>query len=156
MKRTLVASAVVAAAAGVASGCGGSSAAQAPAEDPGQVMKAVIRHELSGERGLSYGMLVTEQRKLVPVRTYRSCSPGPSMKASAVDVGILGIHDQVVAVPAIGKTKTKAVSYRLVVRAGGGDPTKLEDTGHLIAQEGHWHWTLSASSYDSFVNGSCP
>ena len=48
MKRTLVASAVVAAAAGVASGCGGSSAAQAPAEDPGQVMKAVIRHELSG------------------------------------------------------------------------------------------------------------
>ena len=153
MKRTLVASAVVAALVAVATGCGGSSAARPPAEDPGQVMKAVIRHELSGQRGLSYGMLVSEQRKLVPARIYRSCSPGPSMQASAVDVGILGIHDQVFAVPAIGKTKTKAVSYRIDFHDGS---RPITDTGHLIAQQGHWRWTLSASSLDSFAKGSCP
>jgi hypothetical protein len=153
VKRTLAALAVVAGVVAVASGCGSSSAAQAPTEDPGQVMKDVIRHELSGERNLSYGMLVSEQRKLVPARFYRSCSPGASIRKSAVDVGILGVHDQVFAVPALGKTKTKAVSYRIDFHDGS---QPITDTGHLIAQEGHWRWTLSASSLDSLTKGSYP
>jgi hypothetical protein len=135
----------------VAAGCGGSSAA--PSEDPGQVMKTVIRHELSGQRGLSYRMLVREQRKVVTARFYRSCSPGPSMQESDVEVGILGVHDEVFAVPALGQTKTKAVSYRIDFHDG---TQPITDKGHLIAQDGHWRWTLSASSFGSFVKGSCP
>jgi hypothetical protein len=153
VKRTLAALAVVAGVVAVASGCGSSSTQSAPTENPGQVMKAVIRHELSGQRNLSYGMLVSEQRKLVPVHFYLSCSPGPTMQESVVDVGILGVHDQVFAVPALGRTKTKAVSYRIDFHDGS---QPITDTGHLIAQEGHWRWTLSASSLESLTKGFCP
>ena len=142
----------------VLAGCGGggSSSAKPPVENPGRVMTSVIRHELEGERELSYKMLIREQRKIVPARFYASCSPGPAMLQRDVDVDILGIHDELFAVPGLGKTKTKAVDYRMTVHGGGGEPMKLSHTGHLIAQEGHWRWTLSASSFDSFTKGFCP
>ncbi len=151
MMRTPAAVVATAATIAVAAGCGGSSAA--PTQDPGQVMKAVIRHEFAGERALSYAMLVREQRKVVTVRFYRSCSPGPSLRKSDVDVGILGVRDEVFAVPGLGRTKTKAVSYRIDFHDGS---QPITDTGHLIAEEGHWRWTLSASSFASFAKGSSP
>ena len=152
MKRLLAGLALTVGAVSIAAGCGGSGSAQ-PSEDPGQVMKAVIRHELSGRRDASYRMLVSEQRKAVTARLYKSCSPGAAMRESDVEVGISGVHDEVFSVPAIGKTKTKAVTYKIDFHDG----TKpIRDTGHLIAQDGHWRWTLSASSFDSFSKGSCP
>jgi hypothetical protein len=54
--RLLAGLAPAVAAAAVFAGCGGSSEA-APKEDPGRVMRAVVRHELSGDRELSYRML---------------------------------------------------------------------------------------------------
>ena len=65
MTRLLAGLAPAAAAVAVLAGCGGSSEA-APKEDPGQVMKSVVKHELSGDRDLSYAMLVREQRDAVP------------------------------------------------------------------------------------------
>jgi hypothetical protein len=145
--------AVVVGVVAVTAGCGGSSGQATPTEDPGRVMKSVIRHELSGERSLSYGMLVAAQRKVVAAGLYASCSPGASMHVSDADIGILGVHDQQFAVPALGKTTTKAVRYRIDFHDGG---RPITDTGHLIAQQGHWRWTLSAASFDSFSRGSCP
>jgi len=137
----------------VAAGCGGGSSSARPPEDPGQVMKAVIRHELSGQRGLSYRMLVREQRQVVTARLYKSCSPGATMQESDVEVGITGVRDETFSVPAIGQMKTKAVTYKIDFHDGS---RPISDTGHLIAQDGHWRWTLSASSFDSFTKGSCP
>jgi hypothetical protein len=116
-------------------------------------MKAVVRDELSGQRALSYELLVREQRKVVTAGVYKRCSPGASMRVSDVDVGIVAVRDEVFAVPALGKTKTKAVSYRIDFHDG---TQPITDTGHLIAQEGHWRWTLSASSFGAFTQGSCP
>lgn len=147
-----VAAAVVAAALAVA-GCGGSDAAKAPTEDPGAVMRTVVRSELSGHRERSYKLLVREQRRAVAADFYRSCAPGSTMRLADVRIGIVGVHDEVFSVPGLGKTPTKAVHYRIVVQ-GGGAP--IDDTGHLIAQEGHWRWTLSAASFSSFRQGYCP
>jgi hypothetical protein len=135
-----------------AAGCGGSSEA-APKEDPGQVMQAVVKHELAGDRDRTYAMLVREQRDAVDRSLYRKCSPGPSMQEADVSVGITGVHDEQIAVPGLGKTRTKAVGYRIDFH-DGTDP--IVSTGHLIAQEGHWRWTLSSASFDSLSGGSCP
>ena len=153
MTRQRVLAAAGLAVVGVTSACGGGGSAAAPKEDPGQVMKAVVRHELAGERGRSYAMLVREQRKAVDRTLYAKCSPGPAMLESDVSVVIASVHDQQIAVPALGKTKTKAVRYRIDFH-DGADP--IASTGHLIAQEGHWRWTLSQSSFDSLSGGRCP
>lgn len=115
-------------------------------------MRSVIRHELSGERDASYAMLVSEQRKIVPPQLYRSCAPGQAMKVTDAAIGILGVHDERFAVPALGKTETKAIKYRIDVHDGH----PIEDTGHLIAEHGHWRWTLSASSLATLAKGNCP
>jgi hypothetical protein len=135
-----------------AAGCGGNSEA-APKQDPGQVMKAVVKHELAGDRDHTYAMLVREQRHAVSRSLYRKCSPGPAMQASDAAVGIADVRDEKITVPALGKTKTKAVRYKIDFH-DGTDP--IVSTGHLIAQEGHWRWTLSAASFDSLSDGSCP
>ena len=137
----------------VLAGCGGSSSTATPREDPAQVMKAVVSHELSGEQGFTYRMLVREQRKVVSANLYRSCSPGAKMQPTDVSVAVLGIHDESYAVPALGQTRTKAVKYKIDFH-DGTDP--IVSTGHLIAQEGHWRWTLSPKSFHSFSSGSCP
>ena len=131
----------------------GSDPAKPPTEDPRAVMRSVIRNELTGNRGRSYERLVREQRKVVPRDFYRSCSPGAAIRLADVKIGIVGVHDVVFEVPGLGRTKTKAVHYRILFRAGG---PPIDDTGHLIAQEGRWHWTLSAESFSSFRQGFCP
>jgi hypothetical protein len=136
-----------------AAGCGGGSSGATPKEDPGQVMKAVVKHELAGDRSRTYAMLVREQREIVSRSLYTKCSPGPSMQESDVSVGIADISDEKITVPALGETKTKAVRYKIDFH-DGTDP--IVSTGHLIAQEGHWRWTLSAASFDSLSGGSCP
>src|SRR5262249_37476810 len=136
----------------VLAGCGGSSEA-APTDDPGLVMRTVVKHELSGDRALSYRMLVREQRDAVSPTLYNRCSPGPSMEETDVTVGIVGVKDEEFSVPALGKTKTKAVSYRIDFH-DGAEP--IRSTGHLIAQDGKWRWTLSPASFDSLSDGSCP
>jgi hypothetical protein len=134
-----------------AAGCGGSSNAT-PKEDPASVMKAVVKHELAGERAVTYGMLVRQQRKVISSALYRRCSPGAPM-TDAVTVGIVGVRDEQFSVPALGKTKTKAVSYRISFNDGGAP---VASTGHLIAQDGHWRWTLSEAGFDSLSGGNCP
>jgi len=116
-------------------------------------MRTVVKHELSGDRALSYRMLVREQRDAVNPSLYNRCSPGPSMEETDVSVGIVGVKDEQFSVPALGKTKTKAVSYRIDFH-DGTEP--IRSTGHLIAQNGKWRWTLSPASFDSLSGGSCP
>ena len=136
----------------LAAGCGGGSSAT-PSEDPGTVMKTLIRHELAGERDQSYAMLVSEQRKVVSPQLYRSCSPGQTVSPSSAAVRILGVSDTTFAVPGRrGKSPAKAVKYRIDLHDGN----PIEDTGHLIAEEGHWRWTLSPQSFAAMSKGNCP
>jgi hypothetical protein len=135
----------------LAAGCGGGSSAT-PSEDPGTVMKTLIRHELAGERDQSYAMLVSEQRDVVPPQLYRSCSPGQVMDPAKVAVRILGVSDTTFTVPGRGKTAAKAVRYRIDLHDGN----PIEDTGHLIAEDGHWRWTLSPQSFTALKPGNCP
>lgn len=157
MKRTLAAAGAVAAAVAAAiivlAGSGGGSSSATPKEDPGQVMKAVVSDELSGEQAVTYKLLVREQRKLVSAKLYSSCPPGMPMQASDASVAVITVKDESYSVPALGQTKTKAVKYEIDFH-DGGDP--IVSTGHLIAQDGHWRWTLSPKSFSSFSSGSCP
>ncbi len=150
MKRALALAPIIGAVA-FAAGCGGGSSAT-PSEDPGTVMKTVIRHELAGERDQSYAMLVSEQRKVVSPQLYRSCSPGQVMDPAKVAVRVLGVSDTTFTVPGLGTSPAKAVKYRIDLHDG----KPIEDTGHLIAEEGHWRWTLSAQSFAAMSKGDCP
>ncbi len=147
--------AVAASLALLAAGCGGSNVANAPHEDPGQVFTRLVQHELAGRRASSYAMLVDAQRDLVPRSLYVSCSPGAPIDDA--DVVVVKVFDEEYVVPKVGRKQTKAISWRLVVRPpDGGDPITLNRKGHLIAEDGEWHWTLTEKSLASFRAGMCP
>ena len=133
-------------------GCGGNSSS-GPSEDPGAAMTRIIRLELSGQRDLSYQLLIREERRLVDRRLYRACAPGPKVHDATIEVR--GVRDETAVVPVIGRTKTKAVSWRLTVKEAGS-PVTVSNVGHLIAQDGHWHWTLTAESLKLLRAGLCP
>ena len=134
-------------------GCGGRSA-QGPKEEPARAMQRLIKYELGGQLDRSYSMLVREQRALVARKDYVRCRPGPAM--SGVTVLVLGVSDETVDVPVLGRTKTKAVRWRITVPDATGNAMTQSDTGHLIAQDGQWRWTLSPSSLESFKQRTCP
>ncbi len=142
----------------VAASCGSGSSsdgAVAPDGDPGQVFTRLVRYELSGRRDNSYEMLVSAQRDLVPRSLYVSCSPGAPIDDA--DVVVVKVFDEDFVVPKLGRTRTKAINWRLVVRPpDGGDPITLNRKGHLIAEDGEWHWTLTEKSLASFRAGLCP
>ena len=152
MRRTFV----LFAAAFVLAGCGasGSSDGAAPDEAPGKAMVRLVQHEFHGQLGNSYAMLVNEQRKEVDRDLYVQCTPSPPR--DDVRVLILGVRDQMFDVPAIGRVATKAVTYEMSIPDAKGHRVRTTDTGHLVAQEGRWRWTLSQRSLSALLAGACP
>ena len=139
----------------VAAACGSSTSGSAtPSEDPGRAMVRLVQFELTGRRASSYSMLVSQQRAAVSHDLYVHCPPGPPR--SDVRVLILGTHDELFDVPAVGKVKTKAVRYEMSIPDASGHSMTIASTGHLIAQDGHWRWTLSQSSLSALLAGACP
>jgi hypothetical protein len=149
-------SVVLVAAVGVLAGCGGNdSTGQAtPSEKPGQAMVRLVQHELNGRLESSYAMLVDEQRKAVDHDLYVHCPAGPPR--NDVRVLILGVKDEQYNVPALGKIDTKAVRYEMSIPDARGQRMTIADTGHLIAEEGEWRWTLSQRSLSALLVGACP
>jgi len=137
----------------LAAGCGGGSGA-APSEEPGRAMQRLVKYELAGQLERSYEMLVREQRALVARKDYVRCRPGPPI--SGIAVLVLGVSDETIDVPELGRTKTKAVHWRITIPDAAGNDMNQSDTGHLIAQDGEWRWTLSPSSLASFKQRVCP
>jgi hypothetical protein len=135
-------------------GCGSSSGAREPREDPGAVMRQVIQLELTGKLDRSWQMLIREQRRIVDRRLYRQCVLGPPVEKA--DVVILGVADQMFDVAALGRTKTKAVRWKLTTHEVGLGKVTVSHTGHLVQEDGRWHWTLSAASLQHLRAGSCP
>jgi hypothetical protein len=136
-------------------GCGGDNAGGGlPAEEPGAAMTRLIRYELAGKLEHSYAMLVTEQRKIVDRKLYVSCPPGPPL--ADVHIAVLGVRDELFHVPALGRTQTKAVTWRMFIGDAQGEPIAEASVGHLIAQDGQWRWTLSPRSFDQLRNRNCP
>jgi hypothetical protein len=152
VSRLVVALALVA----LAAGCAGFGDDDGdPEESPARAMARVIRHELAGRLGSSWALLVREQREAVGRELYVSCRPGPAVDDA--DVTVLGVRDEVFSVPALGRTDTKAVRWRMTVRSPEEEePLVLSRTGHLIAQDGAWRWTLSEDSFAAFRAGACP
>jgi hypothetical protein len=140
----------------VAAGCGGSRAASGgqPAEDPGRAMVRLVQHELAGELGSSFSMLVDEQQQAVSHDLYVHCPPGPPRVD--VRVTVLGVSDEVFDVPVLGKVTTKAVRYEMSIPDANGKRMRIADTGHLIAEKGQWRWTLSQQSLSALLAGACP
>jgi hypothetical protein len=144
-----------AAAAAALSGCSGTEADEpVPAEDPGRAMVSLIRHELAGRLGQSWALLVREQRQVVARGLYVRCPNGDPVRGARIVV--LGVHDEMHHVPALGRTQTKAVRWRLTIPQPGSEPVTLSRTGHLVAQDGRWRWTLSPASFASLRGGNCP
>jgi hypothetical protein len=137
----------------LAAGCGATGGA-APSEEPGRAMQRLIKYELAGRLEQSYAMLVRQQRAVVEKNLYVRCPPGPPI--SGVTVLVLAVSDETIEVPALGPTKTKAVRWRMTLPDAQGNPLSQSDTGHLIAQDGQWRWTLSKSSFESFKQRVCP
>jgi hypothetical protein len=136
-------------------GCGGGGAdEQLPRQDPGQAMVALIQHELAGRLAHSWALLVREQRAVVDRALYIRCPNGLPINDARVDV--LGVTDEDFTVPALGKTRTKAVRWRMTVPQPGREPVTYDSTGHLIAQDGKWRWTLTPGTLASYRAGVCP
>ena len=135
-------------------GCSGGDDESEPDEHPAAAMARVVQHELAGRRGPSWELLVREQRKLIDRALYMRCSPGDPIHDATVVV--LGVKDETFTVPALGPTDTKAVRWRMTVPVPDEEPLTLSRTGHLIAQDGQWRWTLSADSFALLEAGACP
>jgi hypothetical protein len=146
------------AAAVLVAGCGGfgggADADSTPRDDPGQAMIVLIQHELAGRLAHSWELLVREQQAVVDRALYVRCSNG--LPIADAEIVVLGVSDEDFTVPALGKTRTKAVRWRMTVPQPGMRPVTYDRTGHLIAQDGKWRWTLSPSSFASYRAGVCP
>ncbi|SRR6266568_1656279 len=139
----------------LAAGCGGAaSKAGAPKEDPGAVMVRLVQHEFAGRLDSSYAMLVREQRKAINHDLYVHCPAG--FPTTDVKVDVKGVRNEVFDVPALGKVSTKAVSFEMSVVGADGKRIMIPDTGHLVAEDGHWRWTLSHRSFSALLAGACP
>jgi hypothetical protein len=139
----------------LAAGCGaGSAGGDTPVEDPGTAMVRLVQHELNGRLSSSYAMLVAEQREAVDHDLYVSCPPG--FPQSGVRVEIIRVRDELYDVPALGETETKAITYEMSIPDARGQRMTVSDTGHLVAQNGEWRWTLSSKSLSAFLAGACP
>jgi hypothetical protein len=138
-------------------GCGSSprsSGVAQPKEDPAKAMVRLVQQEFAGRLERSYAMLIREQRDAVAQKLYVKCKPGyPTNQARVL---VLGVKDEEFNVPVLGKTQTKAIRYEMSVPDAGGKRIKTVSTGHLIAQDGTWHWTLSERSLSAFLAGGCP
>ena len=117
-------------------------------------MVRLVRHELAGELGSSYSMLVSEQQKAVSHDLYVHCPPGPAR--TDVQVKVLGVSNEVFEVPVLGKVTTKAVRYEMSIPDANGQRMRIADTGHLVAEKGQWRWTLSQQSLSALLAGACP
>jgi hypothetical protein len=117
-------------------------------------MVRLVHFELTGQLAGSYSMLVREQRAAVSHDLYVHCPPGPPRKD--VHVLVLGTHDELFNVPVLGKVQTKAVRYEMSIPDASGHSMTVTDTGHLIAQDGRWRWTLSQASLSALLAGACP
>jgi hypothetical protein len=125
-----------------------------PVDDPGRAMVLLIRHELAGRLGHSWALLVREQQAVVDRALYVRCPNGLPIDDARVTV--LGVSDEEFTVPALGRTQTKAVRWRMTIPQPGTQPVTYDRTGHLIAQDGKWRWTLSRASFASYRAGVCP
>ena len=125
-----------------------------PVDDPGRAMVVLIRHELAGRLGHSWALLVREQQAIVDRALYVRCPNGLPIEDARISV--LGVSDEEFTVPALGRTQTKAVRWRMTIPQPGTQPVTYDRTGHLIAQDGKWRWTLSRQSFASYRAGVCP
>lgn len=137
-------------------GCGGGagSAGGRPVEPPETAMIRLVRHEFAGRLDRSYAMLVRQQRSAVDRNLYVQCPPG--LTTTDVKIEVIGVRDELFDVPALGKVETKAVSFEMSVVGANGKRIMVPDTGHLIAQDGQWRWTLSRRSFSALLAGACP
>jgi hypothetical protein len=137
-------------------GCGGFGGGDdaVPTDDPGQAMVTLIQHELAGRLGHSWALLVREQQAIVERSLYVRCPNGLPINDARVTV--LGVTDEEFTVPALGRTQTKAVRWRMTIPQPGMRPLTYDRTGHLIAQDGKWRWTLSHRTFATFRAGLCP
>jgi hypothetical protein len=140
--------------AAAAAGCGSGVGSVQPRDDPGTVMTRVIRLELAGNLARTWQMLIREQRRIVDLGLYRRCVIGPPVENAKVV--ILGVADETFDVAALGRTRTKAVHWKLTTNEVGLGKVTVSHTGHLIAQDGTWHWSLSAQSLQQLRSGNCP
>jgi hypothetical protein len=142
--------------AGVLAGCGGTRSVQvgSPSERPGSAMVRLIQHELNGRLGSSFAMLVEQQRQAVDRNLYVHCPAGAPRED--VRVSVTRVRDEMFDVPALGKIGTKAVTYEMSIPDSRGARMTVSDTGHLIAQDGEWRWTLSQQSLSALLAGACP
>jgi hypothetical protein len=134
-------------------GCSGGGDDE-PEEHPATAMARVVQHELAGRRAHSFELLVREQRQIINRGLYERCSPGDPIHDAKVVV--LGVKDETFTVPGLGPTPTKAVRWQMTVPVPDEEPLTLSRTGHLIAQDGKWRWTLSADSFALLEAGDCP
>jgi hypothetical protein len=117
-------------------------------------MIRLVRHEFAGRLDRSYAMLVRQQRAAINRDLYVHCLPG--LSTTDVKVEVVRVKNEVFDVPALGKVPTKAVSFEMSVVGADGKRIMVPDTGHLIAQDGQWRWTLSRRSFSALLAGACP
>src|SRR2546422_230937 len=99
-------------------------------------------------------MPVQQQRAANNPRLYVHLLPRPSTTPRKVE--IVGVKDEVFDVPALGTVPTKAVRFEMSGVGADGKRIMVPDTGHLIAQDGQWRWTLSRRSFSALLAGACP
>jgi hypothetical protein len=151
MLRRLPCAAVVAIVALAPAGCGGGRVA-VPSQRPEAAMKKLLELEFAGMHVRAWGLLVREQREAISRGLFLACQ-GPGL--AHVEIEVLDARDEVFDVPGLGKAKTKVLRWKATVSPPGSKAFTLQRTGHLIAQDGVWRWTLSPATFRAYSRGSC-
>jgi hypothetical protein len=150
--------ALLAAAAAVVAGCGGSDEAVAPAPtaDAGVYMSGLVRTIAAGNYGKAWESLYPAHQRIAKRSAYVACERRDHIPSRVAELRVLQVVDEEVEVAGeSGKEHGAAITMRL--RVGAGDFTDaVTDTFHAVAVDSGWAWILPEARYEAYRAGRCP
>ena len=105
----------------------------------------------------AWDLLLPAHQRVVARSDYAACERTSLIPGHVRSVSVGWVADESVAVAGLpGKTRTKAVAFRLVIAdALVPDGVVVEDVVHVVRVDGGWRWILPPGRYNSYRAGGC-
>jgi hypothetical protein len=85
---------------------------------------------------------------------YVQCELSAPFVGRTTTIEALSVWDETAAIAGVGRSPTKAVTIRIVLR-GIGEVQTVTHTVHVLSVRGSWRWVLPPARFASYRRGSC-
>jgi hypothetical protein len=158
VKRFLLAGALAAAVAALATGCGGAGAtapsATASVNGPGVFMTRILREEIRGQWGKQWSELHPAHQALISQSQYVACSRrmGTDFATGHEVFHVLDVRDEPIKVRGVPQHTAKLVTINF---REPGKQNGLTYHMHAVSVDGRWTWILGGRFLSALSHGQC-